>query len=65
MKSSIVFPLQDELAIGDVVVAMTTLENDYRNRFSQRPLPAFPGTGPARLQPSRPIWNGPWPTSPI
>ena len=48
--------LVDDLVIGDVVVATTTLEHDYRNRFSQRPLPAFPGSGPALdgLQLARP-----------
>ncbi|UCG22615.1 MAG: 5'-methylthioadenosine/S-adenosylhomocysteine nucleosidase [Chloroflexota bacterium] len=39
--------LVDDLTIGDVVVATTTLEHDYRNRFSQRPLPAFAGARPA------------------
>jgi adenosylhomocysteine nucleosidase len=35
--------LADELAIGDVVVATTTIEHDYNNKFSQRPLPRFDG----------------------
>ncbi len=33
--------LADELSIGDVVVATTTIEHDYNNKFSQRPLPGF------------------------
>lgn len=35
--------LVDELSIGDVVVATTTVEHDYHNRFSKRPLPKFEG----------------------
>jgi adenosylhomocysteine nucleosidase len=35
--------LVDELGIGDVVVATTTVEHDYHNRFSKRPLPKFDG----------------------
>ena len=33
--------LVDEVIIGDVVVATTTVEHDYTNKFSQRPLPRF------------------------
>jgi adenosylhomocysteine nucleosidase len=33
--------LADELAIGDVVVATTTLEHDYANRMVQVPRPRF------------------------
>ena len=35
--------LADELAVGDVVVATTTVEHDYKNRFSARPVPRFDG----------------------
>jgi adenosylhomocysteine nucleosidase len=34
--------LVDYLAIGDIVVATRTIEHDFNNRFSQRPLPSFP-----------------------
>ncbi len=33
--------LVDELTIGDIVVATCTVEHDYKNRFSDRPLPRF------------------------
>lgn len=33
--------LIDAVAIGDVVVATVTVEHDYRNRFTVRPLPRF------------------------
>jgi adenosylhomocysteine nucleosidase len=35
--------LVDDVSIGDVVVATTTVEHDYNNRFSDRPLPSFEG----------------------
>ena len=35
--------LVDELAIGDVVVATSTVEHDYHNKFNQRPRPQFDG----------------------
>ncbi len=35
--------LVDGLAIGDVVVATTTVEHDYNNKFSNRPVPRFDG----------------------
>jgi len=35
--------LVDELTIGDVVVATTTVEHDYNNKFNTRPLPRFDG----------------------
>jgi adenosylhomocysteine nucleosidase len=35
--------LADDLSIGDVVIATTTIEHDYNNKFSQRPLPRFDG----------------------
>ena len=35
--------LVDDLAIGDVVVATTTVEHDYQNKFSARPTPQFDG----------------------
>ena len=38
--------LADDLAIGDIVVAIDTVEHDYNNRFSQRPLPLFTGSVP-------------------
>lgn len=39
--------LADDLSTGDVVVATTTIEHDYNNKFSQRPLPRFDGAGSA------------------
>jgi adenosylhomocysteine nucleosidase len=33
--------LVDELAIGDMVAATSTVEHDYRNRFRKTPLPRF------------------------
>jgi adenosylhomocysteine nucleosidase len=33
--------LVDELTIGDLVVATATVEHDYQNKFSKRPLPKF------------------------
>jgi adenosylhomocysteine nucleosidase len=33
--------LADEVSIGDVVIATATVEHDYTNKFSQRPLPRF------------------------
>jgi adenosylhomocysteine nucleosidase len=35
--------LVDDLSIGDVVVATTTVEHDYNNKFNERPLPRFDG----------------------
>lgn len=35
--------LVDDLSLGDVVVATTTVEHDYNNRFSDRPSPRFEG----------------------
>jgi adenosylhomocysteine nucleosidase len=35
--------LADDLAVGDVIVATTTVEHDYRNKFSTRPTPQFDG----------------------
>ena len=35
--------LIDDLSVGDVVVATATVEHDYDNRFSARPLPQFQG----------------------
>lgn len=35
--------LVDELGIGDVVVATATVEHDYNNKFTIRPLPRFDG----------------------
>jgi len=39
--------LVDDVSIGDVVVATTTVEHDYNNRFSDRPLPSFEGASSA------------------
>jgi adenosylhomocysteine nucleosidase len=39
--------LIDDVSIGDVVVATTTVEHDYNNRFSDRPLPRFEGASSA------------------
>jgi len=35
--------LVKDVSIGDVVVATTTIEHDYGNRFDSRPLPIFEG----------------------
>jgi adenosylhomocysteine nucleosidase len=35
--------LVNDLGIGDVVVATTTVEHDYNNKFSERPVPRFDG----------------------
>ncbi len=35
--------LVDGVCVGDVVVATTTVEHDYNNKFSNRPLPKFDG----------------------
>ena len=39
--------LVDKLAIGDLVVATSTVEHDTRNRFSDRPLPRFQNSAAA------------------
>lgn len=39
--------LVDYLAIGDLVVATKTVEHDFYNKFSQRPIPSFPGADKA------------------
>ena len=41
--------LVNELDIGDVVVATTTVEHDYNNKFNSRPLPRFEGAPAAIL----------------
>src|SRR5215510_8674477 len=33
--------LAPEVAIGDVIIATSTLEHDFNNKFSQRPKPSF------------------------
>jgi len=33
--------LIDDLSVGDVVVATSTVEHDYNNKFSERPAPSF------------------------
>lgn len=35
--------LVDGVCVGDVVVATTTVEHDYNNKFNKRPLPKFDG----------------------
>ena len=35
--------LADGVCVGDVVVATTTVEHDYNNKFNKRPLPKFDG----------------------
>ena len=35
--------LVDEVSVGDVVVATTTVEHDYNNKFNERALPKFDG----------------------
>ena len=35
--------LTNEVSVGDVVVATTTVEHDYNNKFSERALPKFDG----------------------
>src|SRR6516225_8616154 len=39
--------LTPELSVSDVVVGTETVEHDYRQLFATRPLPRFPGHGPA------------------
>jgi adenosylhomocysteine nucleosidase len=39
--------LVDQVSVGDVVVATTTVEHDFNNRFSTRALPRFDGAGAA------------------
>ncbi|MFL5803310.1 MAG: acyltransferase [Roseiflexaceae bacterium] len=39
--------LAEGVAVGDVVVATTTVEHDYRNRFTVRPPPRFEGAAVA------------------
>jgi adenosylhomocysteine nucleosidase len=39
--------LAEGVAVGDVVVATTTVEHDYRNRFTVRPPPRFEGAAAA------------------
>jgi len=36
--------LDERLSVGDVIVAEKTVEHDFRNRFSRRPLPTFNGS---------------------
>ena len=35
--------LGDKVSVGDVVVATTTIEHDYNNKFNERALPKFDG----------------------
>ena len=35
--------LADTVSVGDIVVATTTVEHDYNNKFSERALPKFDG----------------------
>src|SRR5688500_16700246 len=35
--------LAPEVSIGDVIIATSTLEHDYNNKFSNRPKPQFAG----------------------
>ena len=35
--------LADRVLVGDVVVATTTVEHDYNNKFNKRALPKFNG----------------------
>lgn len=37
--------LADELSVGDVAIATSTVEHDYGNRFNHRPLPRFDAAG--------------------
>ena len=39
--------LVNEVSVGDAVVATTTVEHDYNNKFSERALPKFDGAGAA------------------
>jgi adenosylhomocysteine nucleosidase len=36
--------LAPDIAVGDLIIAETTIEHDYTLRFVQRPLPRFPGS---------------------
>ena len=38
--------LADTVSVGDIVVATTTVEHDYNNKFSERTLPKFDGAQP-------------------
>ncbi|HET9908729.1 MAG TPA: 5'-methylthioadenosine/S-adenosylhomocysteine nucleosidase [Anaerolineales bacterium] len=35
--------LAPEVAVGDIIIATSTLEHDFNNKFSQRPKPSFAG----------------------
>jgi len=35
--------LAPEVSVGDVIIATSTLEHDYNNKFSEHPKPRFPG----------------------
>ena len=35
--------LANDISVGDLVVATTTVEHDYQNKFSARPMPQFDG----------------------
>jgi adenosylhomocysteine nucleosidase len=37
--------LAPEVRVGDVIIATSTLEHDYNNKFSNRPKPQFAGDG--------------------
>ena len=37
--------LADEVSVGDIVVATTTVEHDYNNKFNKRALPTFDSGG--------------------
>jgi adenosylhomocysteine nucleosidase len=39
--------LAPEVGVGDLIVATSTLEHDYNNKFSQRPKPRFAGDAPS------------------
>jgi adenosylhomocysteine nucleosidase len=42
--------LADKVSVGDIVVATTTVEHDYNNKFNKRALPKFDGAEAAIAQ---------------
>jgi adenosylhomocysteine nucleosidase len=48
--------LADDLTVGDVVVATTTVEHDYNNKFTIRPTPKFDGAPSAIAGLKRVSW---------
>ena len=49
--------LADEVCVGDVVAATTTVEHDYNNKFSKRPDPSFDGAASVIADLKRHSWS--------